>query len=129
MTSTMASAPAYVGGQASPAAGIPYRHEPAVPVGSMVSILIVTVALLGALLGGLLLAKRFGWLAAWRRAGGTAGRDTRLRIVGSARLSAATRAHVVECDGSRYVVFESSQRIAIQPHDRGRERQDAAQES
>lgn len=111
--------------QPASAVGIPYRHEPAVPVGSIASVLLITLGLLGAMVGALLFAKRFGWLAAWVGANEGSGKSLPFRLLGGLRLSASTRAYVIDCGGSRYVVVESSRQVAIQPQGERGERQDA----
>lgn len=106
------TAPAAASSTEVGAAPIPYRSAPAVTPGDATYVMLVTVLLLGAVLGGLLLARRRGWLR-----GTLAPRPSKdaaaVHVCASTRLSAATRLHVVESGGARFVVVESTQHVAI----------------
>lgn len=114
LTSLVVTAGAVVAAAAGGA--IPYRVTPAVPAGSLVTAILATLVLLLALVVGLLLARRFGWLQTW--VGGAAAvkpADPRFRVTAKLRVSAATFAYIVECGGGRYLVVESSRQVAVQP--------------
>jgi flagellar biogenesis protein FliO len=94
---------------------IPYRTESPVTAGKALSVFAMTMVLL-AIVGGLLLwARKRGWLQRWSGAtasGATSGRNTP-RVLGQARLGTASHAYVVEVDGSRFMIVESSRQISL----------------
>ena len=97
------------------AVAIPYRLAPAVSVGSMASAVLLTVILLGALVIGLLVARRYGWLRPWLGIQAPRQQESAdLRVVARARLSPTTRAFVVEWQEAKYLVLESSQHLVLQ---------------
>jgi len=86
--------------------GIPYRTSAPVSTGTFAFALLATVLLLAAMLGGLLLARRRGWItpSAKKRSDPQA---KNIELIASRRLSAATTAHLVACRGQSYLVVES----------------------
>ena len=93
---------------------IPYRTGSPITAGEALSVFGMTVALLAVAVGVLLWARRRGWLERWSMAasGGKSGRHVP-RILGQARLGPASRAYVIEVDGSRLVVVESSRHVSL----------------
>jgi len=98
------------------AADIPYRTNAAVPAGSLAWAVLVTLLVLGAIIGGLLLARRYGWLRFWAGGPRIAPQDGVFwKVTTRVRLSATTRAYVLENKEESYLVIESSQHLAIRP--------------
>lgn len=105
---------------ANVAAGIPYRTDSGVATGSLMSAVLITLLVLGAIIAGLLLARRYGWL---RFRGGvpqatTGPHEKPWRVTARVRLSATARAFVLESKDASYLVVESSQHVAVQPQSR-----------
>jgi hypothetical protein len=102
---------------AQAAAGIPFRTDTAVPTGSLAWAVLCTFVVLGVVVGGLLLARKRGWLRTWTGPSPIAfkGSDATLRIIHRLRMSASSRAYVLENDGRRYLVVESSQHVVVHP--------------
>ena len=101
---------------AQAAAGIPFRTDTAVPTGSLVWAVLCTFLVLGGIVGGLLLARKRGWLRIWTGPlPAVKGPDARLRITRQLRMSASSRAYVLENDGRSYLVIESSQHVVVHP--------------
>lgn len=98
------------------ATGIPYRTNAAVPPGSLAWAILVTLLVLGAIIGGLLLARRYGWVRSWTGGPRIATQDgASWKITARVRLSATARAYVLENREESYLVIESSRHLAIQP--------------
>jgi len=98
------------------AAGIPYRTNAAVPPGSLAWAILVTLLVLGVIIGGLLLARRYGWMRSWAGGPRLATQDgVSWRVTARVRLSATARAYVLQSKEESYLVIESSQHLAIQP--------------
>lgn len=108
-------------------AGIPFKANTAVPAGSLAWAVLCTLFVLAGIVGGLLLAKRRGWLQTWIGPSPVApkGADITLRVTSRARVSAATRAYVIENDGDSYLVFESSQHLVVHPKPKSSESDNA----
>ena len=101
------------------AAGIPFRTDAAVPSGALAWAILVTLLVLGTIVGGLLLARRYGWLRFWTGGPRIARQDdSEWRVTARVRLSATARAYVLESKEASYLVIESSQHLAIQPQTR-----------
>lgn len=104
---------------ANVAAGIPYRTDSGVSTGSLLSAVLITLLVLGAIIAGLLLARRYGWLRFWGGVPQAAGAHEKpWRVTARVRLSATTRAYVLESKDASYLVVESSQHVAVQPQSR-----------
>ena len=86
--------------------GIPYRTSAPVSTGTFVFALLATVLLLAAMVGGLLLARRRGWITASAKKRNGAQAEN-IELIASRRLSVATTAHLVACRGQSYLVVES----------------------
>jgi hypothetical protein len=98
------------------ASGIPYRTNAAVPAGSLAWAILVTLLVLGAVTGGLLLARRYGWLRYWAGGARIETQDgASWKVTARVRLSATARAYVLEKKEESYLVIESSQHLAIHP--------------
>lgn len=95
-------------------AAIPYREAPAVSAGSMAAAILLTVLLLGALVIGLLAARRYGWLRPWLGIQAPKQESADLRVTSRTRLSPTARAFVLENEGDKYLVVESSQHLSVQ---------------
>lgn len=95
--------------QGSPA--IPYRTEASVSTGSVLSALLWSALLLVALAAVLLYSRRRGWLPATRSLSPVAG-DEAIRVLSSRRLSMATVAHMIECQGRTYLITESTRGVS-----------------
>jgi hypothetical protein len=100
---------------------IAFRQDDADLATSATHVLLVTVLLLGAVLGALVIAKRRGWLQRWTGgaapatpSAGTAG----LRVEQRLRLSARTTLFRVADGDRRYIVVESTGgvQLAVDPH-------------
>jgi hypothetical protein len=87
--------------------GIPFRTTAPISAGSLLAAFLITGFVLTALVGGLVYARRRGWLA----------RVTMVRpppsgkgidVIASRRLSMMTSAHVVAYQGVEYLVVEST---------------------
>lgn len=93
---------------------IPYRTESPVTAGKALSVFGLTVALLAVAVGVLLWTRKRGWLQRWSAAvgGGKPGRHTP-RVLGQARLGHASHAYVIDVNGSRFVVVESSRHVSL----------------
>lgn len=101
------------------AAGIPYRENSAVPPGALAWAILITLLVLGAVVGGLLLARRYGWLRLWTGGPRIAKQDgAAWEVTARVRLSATARAYVLESKQASYLVVESSQHLAVQPQTR-----------
>ncbi len=97
------------------ASAIPYRTDSAVPPGALVWAVLITLFVLGAIVGGLLLARRYGWLRLWTGGPRNVRQDTTTwQVTARVRLSATARAYVLESKESSYLVIESSQHLAVQ---------------
>lgn len=96
-------------------AGIPFKTSTVVPAGSLAWAVLCTFLVLAGIVAGLLLAKRRGWLRPWIGASPIAPKemDGTLRITGRIKMSATSRAYVIESDGVSYLVIESSQHVAV----------------
>lgn len=86
---------------------IPYRTEASVSTGSVLSALLWSALLLVALVAVLLYSRRRGWLPTTRSLSPVAA-DEAIRVLSSRRLSMATVAHLVECQGRVYLISEST---------------------
>lgn len=93
---------------------IPYRTEPPITAGQALSVFAITVALLAMAVGTLLWARKRGWLQRWSVAAHDEGLNRNaLRILGQTRLGHASHAYVIEADGTRFVVVESSRQVSL----------------
>lgn len=111
------------------AAAIPYRTNAAVPPGSLAWAILVTLLVLGAIIGGLLLARRYGWARYWVGGPRTVTQNgASWRVTTRVRLSATARAYVLESNDESYLVIESSQHLAIQPRTRAAGEEHAREE-
>lgn len=100
-------------------AGIPYRTGSAVSTSSLVWAVLVTLLVLGGIVGVLLLARRYGWLRPWMGQSPNAKPNSfPWRVTGRMRLSPTARAYVLENEHTRYLVIESSQHLVVQPQNR-----------
>lgn len=98
------------------AAPIGFRDEHESVADSAVGVLLVLVVLLGACLGGLLFAKRKGWLNRWLPApSGAADDASRLRVEQVLRLSPRTVLYRVADERSRYLIVESTASTQLGP--------------
>ena len=99
---------------ATAAQPIPYRTESPVTAGQTLSVFGITVALLAAAIGVLLWTRKRGWLQRWSTSVGD-GKPTRStpRVLGQTRLGHASHAYVIDVDGSRFVVVESSRHVSL----------------
>lgn len=98
------------------AAPIGFRDEHESVADSAVGVLLVLVVLLGACLGGLLFAKRKGWLNRWLPApSGAADDASRLRVEQVLRLSPRTVLYRVADERSRYLIVESTASAQLGP--------------
>ena len=112
----VASAPAAAAGAHTAAAPIGFRSERDSLADSAVGVLLVLVLLLGACLGGLLLAKRKGWLNRWLPTpGGADAAASRLRVEQVLRLSPRTVLYRVADERSRYLILESTASAQLGP--------------
>lgn len=103
-------------GLARAVAGIPYRTGSAVPAASLAWAILVTLLVLGGVIGGLLLARRRGWLRPWIGQSRSARPSSSpWRVTARMRLSATARAYVLESEHVGYLVIESSQHVVVQP--------------
>lgn len=97
------------------AAAIPYRTDAAVPAGALVWAILITLLVLGIIVGGLLLARRYGWLRLWTGGPRIVTQDAATwRVTARVRLSPTARAYVLENKEASYLVIESSQHLAVQ---------------
>lgn len=113
--------------QAVPA--IPYRASSAVPPGSLAWAILITLLVLGVIVGGLLLARRHGWLRFLTGSPRMLERgDASWRVTARIRLSATAHAYVLEGKRAGYLVVESSKHLAIRPHTRAVEEAHAREE-
>lgn len=104
---------------AQAAAGIPYRTGSAVSPASLVWAVLVTLLVLGVIVGVLLLARRYGWLRLWVGQSPSAKPNSfPWRVTARMRLSATARAYVLDGEHTRYLVIESSQHLVVQPQNR-----------
>lgn len=95
---------------------IPYARAPAVSAGSAISAVLVTFGLLAAIAFGLWLARRYGWLRPWLGVREASPHAEALKVITRTRLSPTARALVLEYEGSKFLVVESSQHLVMQPH-------------
>lgn len=103
-------------GIAQAAASIPYRTGSAVSAASLAWAILATLLLLGGIVGGLLLVRRYGWLQPWMgQSRSTKPNSSPWRVTARIRLSATARACVLESEDARYLVIESSQHLVVQP--------------
>lgn len=93
---------------------IPYRTVSPITAGQTLSIFGITAVLLVAAAGVLLWARKRGWLRRWSMTAGD-GKPTpnSPRVLGQTRLGQASVAFVIEVDGSRFVVVESSRQVNL----------------
>ncbi|MGN2250136.1 hypothetical protein ACFWZ1_08700 [Frateuria sp. GZRe14] len=93
---------------------IPYRTESPVTAGQTLSVFGITIAMLAAAIGVLLWTHKRGWLQRWSMSVGV-GKPSRsaLRVLDQARLGHASHAYVIDVDGSRFVVVESSRHVSL----------------
>lgn len=111
-----ATAPVVAPGAVHSAAPIGFRDEHASVADSAVGVLLVLVVLLGACLGGLLFAKRKGWLNRWLPApSGAADDASRLRVEQVLRLSPRTVLYRVADERNRYLILESTASAQLGP--------------
>jgi len=111
-----ATAPVVAPGVAHSTAPIGFRDEHESVADSAVGVLLVLVLLLGACLGGLLFAKRKGWLNRWLPApSGAADDASRLRVEQVLRLSPRTVLYRVADERSRYLILESTASAQLGP--------------
>ncbi|ALN84771.1 hypothetical protein LC55x_1480 [Lysobacter capsici] len=111
-----ATAPVVAPGAVHSAAPIGFRDEHASVADSAVGVLLVLVVLLGACLGGLIFAKRKGWLNRWLPApSGAADDASRLRVEQVLRLSPRTVLYRVADERSRYLILESTASAQLGP--------------
>lgn len=97
-------------------AAIPYARAPAVSVGSTISAVLLTFGLLAAIAIGLWLARRHGWLRPWLGVREASPQTEALKVITRTRLTPTARALVLEYEGCQFLVVESSQHLAMQPH-------------
>lgn len=95
--------------QGSPS--IPYRTEAGVSTGSVLSALLWSALLLIALVAVLLYSRRRGWLPTTRSLSPVAG-DEAILVLSSRRLSMATVAHLIDCQGRIYLITESTRGVS-----------------
>ncbi|MDW2981762.1 flagellar biosynthetic protein FliO [Rhodanobacter sp. KK11] len=97
------------------APSIPYRTESAITAGKALSVFGATIALLAVTVGVLLWVRKRGWLQRWSMMAGGGSKPGRNapRVLGQARLGQSSHAYVVEVDGSRFVVVESSRHVSL----------------
>lgn len=111
-----ATAPVAAPGAVHSAAPIGFRDEHASVADSAVGVLLVLVVLLGACLGGLIFAKRKGWLNRWLPApSGAADDASRLRVEQVLRLSPRTVLYRVADERNRYLILESTASAQLGP--------------
>ncbi|KRB02427.1 hypothetical protein [Lysobacter sp. Root690] len=111
-----ATAPVVAPGAVHSAAPIGFRDEHESVADSAVGVLLVLVVLLGACLGGLLFAKRKGWLNRWLPApSGAADDASRLRVEQVLRLSPRTVLYRVADERNRYLILESTASAQLGP--------------
>lgn len=94
---------------------IPYRTESAVTADKALCVFAITVALLVAALGVLLWARKRGWLQQWQ--GTSNGRSPdpyKPRILSQTRLGPASQVFVLEVEGARFLLVESTRQISLQ---------------
>ena len=93
---------------------IPYRTESPISAAKALSVFGLTVALLAAAVGVLLWGRRRGWLRPWLVPASSSSQERRaLRVLGQIRLGQASQAFLIEADGSRLVVVESSRQVSL----------------
>lgn len=90
----------------APSPDIPYRTAAPVSTGTFAFALLATVLLLVVLVGGLLFARKRGWIAAPTKKRSSTQTES-IELIASRRLSIATTAHLVVCRGQSYLVVES----------------------
>lgn len=117
----IASVPAQVSSTAGsapvlPGKAIPFAQAPAVSAGSAGFAIVVTLALLALIALGLWFARRHGWLRPWLGSRELFGQVDELKVVTRVRLSSTARAMVLEHEGERFLVVESSQHLVMHPH-------------
>lgn len=111
-----ATAPVVAPGAVHSAAPIGFRDEHESVADSAVGVLLVLVVLLGACLGGLLFAKRKGWLNRWLPApSGAADDASRLRVEQVLRLSPRTVLYRVADERRRYLILELTASAQLGP--------------
>jgi hypothetical protein len=110
---------AYFAAAVNVAAAIPYRTGSAVSPSAFAWALLATLLVLGAIIAGLVLARRRGWLRFWASGRQIVKQDSNAwQVSAKVRLSATARAYVLESKDASYLVIESSQHVAIQPQTR-----------
>lgn len=111
-----ATAPVVAPGAVHSTTPIGFRDEHESVADSAVGVLLVLVVLLGACLGGLLFAKRKGWLNRWLPApSGAADDASRLRVEQVLRLSPRTVLYRVADERNRYLILESTASAQLGP--------------
>lgn len=99
------------------------------PAASLAWAILVTLFVLGAIIGGLLLARRHGWPWPWMGQSRSAKPNSSpWRVTARMQLSATARAYVVESDHASYLVIESSQHLVVQPQNRSTGAEHASEE-
>jgi hypothetical protein len=100
---------------------IPYRTNSAVSPEAFAWALFITLLVLAAIVGGLLLTRRRVGPRFWTGGPRVAKQDgTAWRVSARVRLSATARAYVLESKEESYLVIESSQHLTIQPQGRAK---------
>ncbi|WP_157798623.1 flagellar biosynthetic protein FliO [Dyella ginsengisoli] len=96
---------------------IPYLQQPPVSGGHVLSVFLITAALLGLLLAVLAICRKAGWLSRFGVQGASSGerreKEDALRVLGSAALGAGSRAFLLQAGGSQYLIVESSRRVSV----------------
>lgn len=81
----------------------------------MLSAILITLVLLGAVAVALWFARKNGWLRPWLGTGASSPRGDDLKVLTRTRLSPTARALVFEHEGSRFLIVESSQHLSMHP--------------
>jgi len=90
----------------APSPDIPYQTAAPVSMGTFAFALLATVLLLATMVGGLLFARRRGWItASAKKRNGVQAEN--IELIASRRLSVTTTAHLVACRGQSYLIVES----------------------
>lgn len=90
----------------APSPDIPYQIVAPISNGTFAFALLATVLLLTVTVGGLLFARKRGWIPTSARRRSDEKTENN-ELIASRRLSAVTTAHLVACRGRSYLVVES----------------------